>query len=48
MKRILRLQKTAETRSERTIIALLLMAAIIALTLVFLRAQPSGIETFLP
>ena len=31
---------------KRTIIALLLMAAIIALTLVFLRAQPSGIETF--
>ena len=31
---------------KRTIIALLLMAAIIALALVFLRAQPSGIETF--
>lgn len=31
---------------KRTIIALLLMAAIIALTFVFLRAQPSGIETF--
>jgi len=31
---------------KRTIIALLLMVAIIALTLVFLRAQPSGIETF--
>ena len=31
---------------KRTIIAILLMVVIIALTLVFLRAQPSGIETF--